>query len=430
MLDLSDLVSQQLTSLAKGIPHSLDGVALSDVEAQALNILRSPFPTPVAVVRQSALQSNIDLMAAYTEAMGVELAPHGKTTMCPQIFERQLKAGAWGMTCATSTHLRVYRRHRVPRIIMANQLLEEEAIDFVANELDTDPQFEFYAIVDSVEGVRRYHSACGGAPRRRRFNLLVEVGAPGGRTGARTTDDALRVVEEITSRRDVLRFAGIEAYEGIFPGAPGVVEARVEALLSQVRAVAEACDGAGSFEDGEVILSAGGSGYFDLVAASLTSLRLSRPTRVVLRSGCYVTHDHGFYAAAVDRLRQRPHANLLKEMAFDPALEVWATVQSVPEPGLALLTLGKRDVSFDLGLPIPLKHHRPNADGVTDIRDLAEVVGLNDHHGYLRFAGIDLVVGDLIGLGISHPCTTFDRWQHLYLVDDRYDVVSTLRTFF
>ncbi|HEV7446004.1 MAG TPA: amino acid deaminase [Steroidobacteraceae bacterium] len=430
MLDLTALSRHTLSSASKGIPDILDGVTIEDAPKRRLNLLRDEFPAPVAVIRESALRANIELMRQYTESAGVRLAPHGKTTMCPQLFDLQLAAGAWGMTCATAAHLRVYRRFGVPRIIMANQLLDADCVRFVARELAADPGFEFFGIVDSVAGARQYYDVLSKLPRGRALNLLLEVGAAGGRTGVRTVEEALVVAREVAGLSDSLRLAGIEAFEGIFPGTPAEAEVNVEAFMKQVSEIARRCDAEHLFGE-SVVLTAGGSAYFDQVVKALGSVRLSRPTKVILRSGCYITHDHGTYATALDRLRQRSTGSVFADHGFEPALELWTTVQSLPEPGLAIVALGKRDVSFDMGLPVPLKRHRQgDPAGLIDLRGKAEIVRLNDHHGYLKFAGLDLAVKDRIAVGISHPCTTFDRWEYLYRVDDRYDVVSIVRTFF
>ena len=113
-------------------------------------------------------------------------------------------------------------------------------------------------------------------------------------------------------------------------------------------------------------------------------------------------------------------------------MEVWAYVQSVPEPGLAVLSAGKRDISHDIDLPVVEKWFRP---GLTERPEplLGEtaITALHDQHACLRFSGkTDLAVGDMIALGISHPCTTFDKWQLLWLVDDEYNVTGGIRTFF
>ena len=435
MLDLTTLSGHKLSSTSKGVPDILDGITIEDAPKRGLNLLKQSFPAPVAVIRQSAIRANIELMRRFTQSANVELAPHGKTTMAPQLFDMQLEAGAWGITCATAAHLRLYRRFGVPRIIMANQLLDVDSAQFVARQLAEDPAFEFYGIIDSIAGARRYFDVLSKLPRGRPLNLLLEVGAVGGRTGVRTVDDAVVVAKEVAAMSDSgsLRLAGIEAFEGIFPGTPREAEANVSSFMERVSEVARHCDGIGAFRSPEVVLTAGGSAHFDQVVKALNAIQLSRPTKVVLRSGCYITHDHGFYAAAIDRLRERSagSTSVFVTQGFEPALELWTTVQSLPETGLAIIALGKRDVSFDMGLPIPLQHHEPGSSAAPlNIRGKAEIVRLNDHHGYLKFSGLKLAVGDRIAVGISHPCTTFDRWEYLYVVDDLYNVVSVVRTFF
>ena len=430
MLQLDTIRRERLSACVKGIPDFLDNVVLQDVAALRLNIFADRFPTPLATVRRSALDANIQLMMRFVRSVGVELAPHGKTTLCPQIFQLQLEAGAWGITCASAAHLRTYLRHGVQRVIMANQLIDAAATKLVAEQLRTCPEFEFYGLVDSIEGVRIYQTAMAAAPTVRKLNLLVEVGIVDGRTGVRTPDDAMAVAREIAMYPTTLVFAGLAAFEGVFRGTPQENEPKVGELIANVETIAARCESLGLIDADEFVLSAGGSGYFDIVAESLASVKLSRPTRVILRSGCYVTHDHGFYAAAIARLCARSVAPMFTRQAFEPALEIWATVQSLPEPGLALITLGKRDVSHDLGLPVPLRLLRRQGAQMTDISKQATLVGLNDHHGYLQCPGLRLGVGDLVSVGISHPCTTFDRWRYLYAVDDAFNVIDVLRTFF
>jgi D-serine dehydratase len=157
---------------------------------------------------------------------------------------------------------------------------------------------------------------------------------------------------------------------------------------------------------------------------------LSRPVRGLLRSGCYVTHDQGHYTRLVHALNRRIGCD--DAQGLRAALEVWALVQSVPEPGLAILAVGKRDLSFDLGMPLPLAVvARARRERVPAPADWA-VTKLNDQHAYLK-TGADaagLRVGDRVCLGISHPCTTFDKWRWMPIVDDDYDVVDAIVTAF
>ena len=159
-----------------------------------------------------------------------------------------------------------------------------------------------------------------------------------------------------------------------------------------------------------MVVTAGGSTYFDAVADVLTGgWPAGLAVRTIVRSGAYLTHDDGLYA------RTSP----LRRARCSPRCSVWAQVVSRPEPGLAVLTMGRRDVSFDQDLPVPLA-----------LADSA-VSKLNDQHAYLRLGdGDSAEVGDWLGFGISHPCTVFDKWQLIPELDADDRVVGLIRTFF
>ena len=256
--------------------------------------------------------------------------------------------------------------------------------------------------------------------------MLLEIGVPGGRTGCRTFDDALALARRARASA-ALRLAGIECYEGLSAkGDSEIDRANADTLMQRVTEIALQCDREHLFEASEVIVSAGGSAIFDLVVPALRPV-LSRPVVGLLRSGCYVTHDHGFYRrmVAVANLR------LGCDKGLQAALEVWALVQSLPEPGLAILAVGRRDLSYDIELPIPIARAARGSRDVQAAPADWKISGLNDQHAYLRFDGDPgLAVGDRIVLGISHPCTTFDKWRWMPVVDADYRVVDALVTCF
>jgi D-serine dehydratase len=240
-------------------------------------------------------------------------------------------------------------------------------------------------------------------------------------------DDALALARAVAAAPG-LQLAGFECYEGLLVTDDRAADIdRVDALLEQVADLARQADAEGLFGGERIVLSAGGSSYFDRVAQGLRSVDgLSRPVLPVLRSGCYLTSDHGHYLGMLGELDAREG---LAEGLL-PALEVWSVVLSRPEPGLAILSMGKRDASYDLGLPVALTAHRPG-DGPVALPEGARIDKMNDQHAYLRLpADCDLRVGDLVGCGISHPCTTFDKWSVLLLVDDDYNVQRAINTVF
>ncbi len=379
------------------------------------------FSYPVLTLRESALAGNLAAMAAYCARAGVELAPHGKTAMSPELAARQLASGAWGITVATIGQLRAYRAFGFPRLLIANELVDETGIAWLAGELAADPGFAAYCYVDSTDGVAILDRVLTARPAGRRLPVLVEIGL--GRTGCRTDDEALAVAKAAAAT-GTLTVAGVAGYEGSIGGdpreqAPGPVTSFCR-RLANLAATLLASTGAGG---GEFIVTAGGSVYFDVVTRELAADGAAGMT-VVLRSGGYLFHDHGLYQAATPAARGVAGAPV-----FRPALELWAQVLSRPQPGLALLGAGRRDAGFDAGLPVPLRARR--RDGAAAGLTGAEVTGLNDQHAYLRLdPSTALAPGDLVCLGISHPCTTLDKWRVIPVLDEQDRVIDAVHTFF
>jgi D-serine dehydratase len=431
-LALAALDEQLLQPGVKGLPITAP-LRQGALGVQGWNVLRADTSFPVALLKQSALRHNLDWMRRFCAQYGVTLAPHGKTTMSPQLFGAQLANGAWGITLASATQVQVAHRFGVRRVLLANQLVARADINSVLQLMHDDPAFEFYALVDSVAGVERLAQAVCEHPLARPLPLLVELGLPGKRAGCRTDAEAMAVARAVAASAG-LQLAGIEGYEGLLVSDDREADVRaVNAFVARLAALARASDEEQLFGGAEILLSAGGSGYFDLVARGFAAIAgMSRPVLPVLRSGCYLTSDHGSYLRQIGDLdaREAGHAALGGE-ALRPALEVWSMVHSRPEPGLAILGMGKRDASYDIELPIPLLSHRPGPGMPSPLPPGCSIVKMNDQHAYLQLpAGFDLDVGDLVGCGISHPCTTFDKWPLLLVVDDDYAVRHAINTFF
>jgi D-serine dehydratase len=400
---------------------------IRDVRKRGWNVLQGDFMYPTMVLKESALRHNIDAMAALCERHDISLAPHGKTSMSPQLFQMQLEAGAWAVTAATMWQVRVWRAFGAARVILANELVEPAAISWLATEMRRDPDFDFYCLVDSVLEVHLLDSALAGTGLDRRVAVLLELGLPGGRTGCRSREGALEVARAVAASRG-LSLAGVEGFEGIVGSADLAADLhKVDGLLREIRALADELDGARLFDQAtEVLVTAGGSAFLDRVIADLGKpWRLSRPVRTVLRSGCYLTHD------AVHYKEVSPFGSRLADTGpLEEALEVWGAVLSTPEPGLALLGFGKRDVPHDLDLPVPRLVTRKGGQP-RPIRPDASIAALNDQHAYLKVpAGDDLAIGDVVGCGISHPCTAFDKWRLLPVVDGDYNVLDAVLTYF
>jgi D-serine deaminase-like pyridoxal phosphate-dependent protein len=166
---------------------------------------------------------------------------------------------------------------------------------------------------------------------------------------------------------------------------------------------------------GRPIVTAGGSAYFDRVASRLGSLR--DEADIVLRSGAFQIHDDGFYAGI------SPMGSLVGSQPFRSAMHAWVRVVSHPEPGLVLFDAGRRDLPFDEGLPVPQRVAGVTAEESQRILEGSRVTALNDQHGFLQLPHVAegeevLPVGTVIRLGLSHPCTAFDKWRLIPIVED------------
>ena len=407
----------------KGFPAQAAGMSVSAFVADRPSLFAAGFNWPIATLRASAIDHNIDVLATWCKDRGISHAPHGKTSMAPAIFARQIAAGAWAITAATPWQVRVFRACGVKRIVLANELVDAAFVRWLAAERATDPEFEFVCYVDSVAGVAILRDALDAVPNGagHPLDVLLEVGTPGGRTGCRTPDD-VRAVARAVAACPTLALVGVAGFEG--PFGHNRDAASLEGVARFVRLLADTLrelDGAELLDSraSSYMLSCGGSGHLDVVTAVLSEpLSCSRPVRAVLRSGAYATHDDGLYAETSSMAAQ-----------LRPALEVWCQVLSRPEPGLALLGAGRRDVSFDSGLPTPL-WRRPGSGGpLLPLR--ATISQLNDQHAFVDIDESEsLDVGDLVALGISHPCTTHDKWQLLPLLDDERRVIDCVRSYF
>lgn len=411
---------------SKGLPAAAPDIGRGDLEGRDWHILREDMMLPVAVLKQSSLAHNAGWMRRFAALTGVSVAPHGKTTMSRELFELQMANGAWGMTAATVGHVRIYRQFGLQRILLANQLVGRQAIAWVLEELQRDPAFDFYCLVDSARSIDILEAAIADGRQTRPLQLLLELGYPGGRSGLRDDAEALALARRIAASPGLV-LRGIEGFEGIVQGQPADV-AKVSGLLGRMEMLLQAADGEGLFE-GRPILSAGGSAFFDLVAGTLPADR--DRFEILLRSGCYLVHDSHFYEQLIERMLQRSPAAASLGEGLRPALEVWAYVHGRPEPTRLIAGLGKRDVGQDVAMPTALGWHRPGAGG--KVLPLAghSIVRLDDQHAYLDVpADSPLQAGDMLAFGISHPCTTFDKWRTLFVVDDNLKVVDAIETNF
>ncbi len=412
-----------ISPLNKGLGPMEGAVTPSQAGSLGWNLLHEDLSLPAAILYRDRLLNNQQWMRRFIDRYRVKLAPHGKTTMAPKLFDMQLKGGAWGITLATAHQTRVAHEHGVRRILMANQLIGRQNMAIIS-QLLRDPEFEFYCLVDSVEGVDALGAWFGKLDQP--INVLIELGVMGGRAGVRDEAQLAAVLEALDRQRKTVRLCGVEIYEGVLQD-----EASIRAFLRRACDVTTRLLKDKRFAQSPPILTGAGSAWFDVVAEEFTAAKFNQPVEIVLRPGCYLTHDVGAYRKAHQRMiESNPVARELGEGLL-PALHIWAYVQSIPEPQRAIVGMGRRDAAFDSGLPVPALHFRPGGSAPQQVPPHWETTKLMDQHAYLRIEpGDDLRVGDMIGFDICHPCLTFDKWRAIPVVDSSFNVVDIVQTFF
>ncbi|MDM9559798.1 amino acid deaminase [Bordetella petrii] len=408
----------------KGLGAFPPGCTVAQAPALGWNLLEEDVSLPVAVLYEARVRHNLQWMQRFMEAYGVKLAPHGKTTMSPALFHRQLAAGAWGITLATAPQAHAAYRHGVRRVLMANQLVGRANMALVAGLL-RDPGFDYWCLLDSAANAAQlgaYFSARG-----LRLPVLIELGVPGGRTGVRDEAQLQAVLAELARWPQALALAGIEIYEGVLQD-----EQRIRAFLRRAVDTLRALAAGGRLRgDGPALLSGAGSAWFDVVAEEFSGLDIGMPLEIVLRPGCYLSHDVGIYRSAAERIAAHNPVARRLEPGLLPALQVWAYVQSLPEPGRAIVGLGKRDAAFDAGLPVPAVQHRPGRPAPLPAPAHWKLTAMMDQHAFMDIdADDDIQVGDMVAFDISHPCLTFDKWRQVLLVDEQYRITDVAPTCF
>lgn len=409
--------------LNKGLGAFDETRGAADAARLNWNLLHEDLSLPSAVLYADKLKHNLDWMRQFVSAYGVKLAPHGKTTMAPKLFDMQLQAGAWGITLATAQQTHVAYAHGVRRVLMANQLVGRQNMATIARLL-RDPGFEFYCLVDSaaqIDQLGRYFFAEG-----LRLNVLIELGVSGGRAGVRDEPQLQAALTALSRWRNSIALCGVEIYEGVLQD-----ESSIRDFLERAVEVTRKLASEDRFQHAPILISGAGSAWYDVVAEIFSAARFGDAVDIILRPGCYLTHDVGAYREAQARiLEHNPIAHRMSS-GLVPALHVWAYVQSVPEAEKAIVGMGRRDAAFDSGLPVPALHFRPGNPSPQIAPMHWIVTKMMDQHAYLQIQpGDDIRVGDMIGFDICHPCLTFDKWRTLPILNADYQVIDIIQTFF
>lgn len=417
------LCNSLISPFDKGLGHLQAQASSTEIARLDWNLLKEELSLPAAVLYQDRMQHNLVWMQQFISSYGLKLAPHGKTTMAPALFDLQLKHGAWGITLATPNQARVAYEHGVRRILMANQLVGQENMAIISRLLDNSG-LEFYCLVDSADQIHQLGKFF--AARGQRLPVLLELGVTGGRTGVRNEEQLNAVMIALSQWNGALALSGVELYEGVLDD-----ESAIREFLASAVDIARKIAGHGLFRRSPFLLSGAGSAWYDVVAEVFSQAGLHAAAEIILRPGCYLTHDAGLYREAQQQILERNPVARRMHSGLMPALHIWAYVQSRPEPQKAIIAMGKRDVAFDAGFPMPNLRFRPGQASPVPAPGHWAIHKMMDQHSYMQcVAEDDLCVGDMIAFDISHPCLTFDKWRALTVLDSAYKVIGVVQTFF
>ncbi|TGE84918.1 amino acid deaminase [Pseudoalteromonas sp. KS88] len=398
---------------------------IKQLQQTGWDIFKEQVSLPVAVIKQDNIKKNAKWMADFTAKHNMLLAPHGKTTMSTELFKIQLDAGAWGITLATVAQVINAFEAGITRVIMANQLVGKFHFEQIAKWLESS-KVEFYCFADSIENLTDIGEFF--AERNLSVNVLLEVGIKGGRCGLRSAKDISSLVatcEQYTS----LELMGIAFYEGVIGGENAAQQVKV--FVDEVNTLAKRLQVENRYNTDKPIITGAGSAWYDIVAKTLYDNSCSDNFNIILRPGCYLIHDTGIYQKAQQAIMARSQVACDIPGDLENSLSIWAYVLSLPEPGLAIIGMGKRDVAFDAGLPTAELIYSVKTNQLRAVNSAFKVEKIMDQHCMLRYSDDQpLRVGDMMSFSTSHPCLTFDKWRQIGIVEDEWVITKTISTQF
>ncbi|CAF3407070.1 unnamed protein product [Rotaria socialis] len=390
------------------------------------NLLREDISLPAACLSSENVEHNLRWMQEFIKKYNVKLAPHGKTTMCPKLFHQQLSYGSWAITLATVQQVQIAYSAGIRRILMANQLVGKTNMAIIKKLLGDDPDFDFYCLIDSSTNVEQLGEFFNNN-KQTKLQVLLEIGVRNGRTGVRTEEEETIILNTLTQYKDSLALVGVELFEGVLHE-----EEPIRVMLQRTVASLQRLINSNQLARSPPILSGAGSAWYDIVAEEFS--KMGTTADIILRSGCYITHDRGVYQLAQKRMLEQNAIvqEISKDNTLRPALQMWAYVQSIPETNRAIIGLGKRDVAFDAGFPLPVLHYRSEWSKPIEIdHNNYKIILMMDQHAIMTCpSDHNLIVGDILVFDISHPCLTFDKWKKILLINNNYSVIDVLDTYF
>lgn len=434
----NEILNSKIDTKFKGLLN-LKKIKIRDIPNKKWNILKQDIQFPILTINENKFNKNLISMKKYSDANNVYLAPHCKTSMSPQLLNKIEELGCWGFTAANNQQLMVLLQMGVKKIILANLITNESNLLNIFELLKKHKHVsELYVCVDSRFGVNLINKISKKYSFNKKIKVLIEIGITNSRSGIRNLSALKSLIKSIVKLPPNFILSGILFYEG------AAKSNNYQITLKKVKKIIMFGITCINFlarnnliRNDEYIISGGGSEFFDLVVFYIRKFNKFKKTRIIIRPGSYIAYGHGYYMSVLKKLDIRKKILIKNKIykaseLFSPSLELWAYIISQQDDGKAILNFGKRDVSYDLGLPIPLAIYR-NSKLIKKIEknNKIKIFKLNDQHAFIKFnKGFDIKVGDLLKFGVSHPCITLDNWNTLFMINSNYLIKEGIKTFF
>jgi len=334
-----------------------------------LNVLE--LDTPALLIDLDVMESNIRRMADYFNTKKAKLRPHVKTHKTPIIAQKQLDAGAIGITCAKLGEAEVMNQWRIEGILLANEIVGSLKISRLVSLA------KYSRIIVAVDRKENASDISKAAEQKGlAIDVVVEIDVGLNRCGV-LPDEACELVGAIRSMSG-LRFRGLMGYEGhcVFISNRDERRRMTEESLSKLMFAKDIVEKSGQNVE---IVSAGGTGTYDITG--------EYPGVTEIQAGSYVLMD-GRYKAL--------------NLGFDCALSLLTTVMS-KRGNRIVVDAGTKTCSTEKGLPTVL-----DVPGAT-------VLKLNEEHGIIELPqDSHISVGDKMQLIPMHGDTTINIHDHYY----------------
>jgi len=433
---LKEIDEVELNSSIKGIPF-VKNIKLKNIKKAKLNIIKENVQFPILTLDKNKLENNINILKSFAKRNSLNLAPHCKTFMSPQIINEYFR-NDWGVTISNNQQLSSIVKLNLKNIIYGNLIINREnLIQYLKICKKYKNISNIYYCIDSSYGLKLLMNLIETTNYKNDIKILIELGFKNGRCGIRDFDSFKKILKIYNRKISNITISGLFFYEGaIASNDKRVISNKIENIIKLTKLCHEELIRENLYKNKNNIITAGGSVYFDLVTKYYHKYSFTNNPKLIIRPGSFIAYGHGYYEKKIDDIKKRKIIKKYissKENIFLPSLLIWSHVISINDDGKAIINFGKRDVSFDLGNPIPISIYRKNNffKKIKNDKNLINVYKLNDQHAFLKYhKSLNLKIGDLISFGVSHPCITFDKWKYFYMINSKTEIINIYKTFF